>query len=439
MVTRTSRDVFPRRGPLAFAAAAFLTLAVAAACDKMPLLAPSGTVITLFPTATTVPTNGQIEIIATVIEQGVTAAPPTTGTPGTGTPGTPTTPTTPTSTSSSGAGTPVQNGTLVSFTTTIGRIEPREARTQNGEVRVKFFADGQSGTAVITAYSGGASGKLENLKVGSAAAERLILTASPQTLAPSGGTSVISARVEDTSGLGLAGVPVNFIADTGQLSASSAVTDQSGIASVTLTTARPAKVTANVAGKTAEVTVALNPRTGITISGPTAPVPALTPASFTVNVGTAANVRDVTVNFGDGRSQSLGALSGSTTVPHIYADEGNYIVTATAIEASGFQESVSTGVSVLPAQPPNVIVRAAPTNPARNDEVIVTATVSGNTSTIVRYEWNFGSDATPSTAVTSGNQAVVSWSTQGTKLIRVRAIQATGPPGDGFGTVNVSQ
>ena len=37
----------------------------------------------------------------------------------------------------------MQNGTLVSFTTTIGRIEPREARTQNGEVRVRFVAGGQ--------------------------------------------------------------------------------------------------------------------------------------------------------------------------------------------------------------------------------------------------------------------------------------------------------
>ena len=96
---------------------------------------------------------------------------------GTGTPGTPATPTTPTSTTSAGAGTPVQNGTLVSFTTTIGRIEPSEARTNNGQVRVRFISSGQSGTATITAFSGGASGKLENLKVGSAAAERVIISA----------------------------------------------------------------------------------------------------------------------------------------------------------------------------------------------------------------------------------------------------------------------
>ena len=46
-------------------------------------------------------------------------------------------------------------------------------------MRVRFFADGQSGTATITAFSGGASGKLENLRVGSAGAERMLLTREP--------------------------------------------------------------------------------------------------------------------------------------------------------------------------------------------------------------------------------------------------------------------
>ena len=79
-------------------------------CDKVPLLAPTGSVITLFPTATTVPSNGSMEIVATVIEQG----------------NAPSTHdadrhrrhrTTPTRRhdhdSIAGAGTPVQNGTVV--------------------------------------------------------------------------------------------------------------------------------------------------------------------------------------------------------------------------------------------------------------------------------------------------------------------------------------
>ncbi len=413
--------------------AAAAVLVLSAACDKVPLLAPTGTVITLFPAANSVPLNGEIEIVATVIENGVASAPSGTGTTGGGTPTT--TPTT-TTTTRAGAGTPVQNGTVVSFTTTIGTIQPREARTNNGEVRVKFIAGGQSGVATITAYSGGASGKLENLKVGAAAVERVTLTANPQTLGPTGGTSVISAHVQDVSGLGVSGIPVDFSTDAGQLSAPTANTDQNGIASVTLTTSRQSKISANVAGKTADVTVGLNPRTGITISGPTTPVPAGTPATFTVGVASTANIRDVKVDFGDGRSQSLGAISGSTTIPHTYLEPGTYTVTATATDVSGFQEPVMTGVTVLPAQPPSVIVTASNNNPGQGETVILTAQVSGNTSTIIKYEWNFGADATPQTAVTTGNRATASWrGAAGTRIITVTVTQATGPSAEGFGTI----
>lgn len=429
MVTRFSHGCRSSRVAVSVVAGVML-MTLASACDKVPLLAPSGTVITIFPASTTVALNSEIEIVATVIENGTTAAAPTTPTTGTPT-------TTTTGTSNTGAGTPVHNGTLVSFTTTIGRIEPREARTHNGEVRVKFFSGTQSGTATITAYSGGASGKLENIKVGTAAVERVLVTASPQTLGPSGGTSEIQARVEDVTGAGLPGISVNFVADAGQLNPATAITDQNGVARSTLITSRVTKVTANVAGKTAEVTVGLNPRTGISIAGPTASVPAGTPASFTVTVAATANIRDVTVNFGDGQSRSLGAITNPVTFPHTYTEAGTYDVTATAIEASGFSETVHTGVTVLPAQPPSVIVTPSNSNPSVGETVILTAQVSGNTSTIIRYEWNFGAGATQQTATTTGNRATASWTTTGSKVITVTVVQASGPSGEGFGTVVV--
>jgi hypothetical protein len=401
-------------------------LSFALACDKVPLLAPTGSVITLFATANTVPLNSEIEIVANVIENGVTS----TGTGTTGTNGTPGTSTT--STTTAGAGTPVQNGTLVSFTTTIGRIEPSEARTNNGQVRVRFISGGQSGTATITAFSGGASGKLENLKVGSAGVERVLISASPQTLSPFGGTSTITARVEDVSGTGLAGIPVTFSTDAGTLSPPSSTTDTAGNATTTLTTSRAAKVTANVAGKTADVSIGLNPRTGITIAGPTTPVSAGVPTTFTVGVGSTANIRDVTIDFGDGDRRSLGAISGSTTIQHTYIEAGTFSVSATATEAaSGLPETVSTAVTILPGQPPAVIITASNNNPSVGETVIFTATVSGATSTVLRYEWNFGANAVPATAETTGNRATASYTATGTKIITVRVVQATGPSGDG--------
>lgn len=405
-----------------------LILSLAAACDKVPLLAPTGSVITLLAAANTIPLNSEIEIVANVIENGVASSTPATGTNGTPATG---------STSTAGAGTPVQNGTLVSFTTTIGRIEPSEARTNNGQVRVKFISGNQSGTATITAFSGGASGKLENLKVGSAAVERVLISASPQTLGPSGGASTITARVEDTSGAGLSGVPVTFSTDNGTLSASSATTDALGSAQTVLNTSRPAKVTANVAGKTADVTVGLNPRTGITLSAPTTPVNAGQPATFTVSVASTANIRDVTIDFGDGARQSLGAISGSTTIQHTYTEAGTYSVRATATEASGFTEQVATSITILPGQPPAIIITASNNNPTIGETVIFTATVSGATSTILRYEWDFGDGAVPRTAQTTGNRATTSYTTLGTKVITVRVVQASGPSGEGTTAVTV--
>ena len=414
-----------RRGQGRLATALALLTAVAmlplvSACDKVPLLAPSGSVITLFPAATFVPANGKIEIVATVIEQGTAPAPPSNGTPGSGT-----------TTSTPGSGTPVHNGTLVSFTTTIGHIEPREARTHNGQVTVMFHADGQSGTATITAFSGGASGKLENLAVGSAAIERVLLAVSPQTLPPNGGTATVQARAENTTGAALSGVLVTFSTDNGTLSPTTAFTDANGVATSILNTTREAKVTANIAGKTAETTIRLAPRTGVTLTAPTTPISAGVPATFTVGVGSTANVRDVIVDFGDGESRSLGAISGPTSIQHTYTEAGTYPVRATAVEASGFSEQVGTAITILPGQPPSVIITASNNNPAIGETVILTATVQGATSTILRYEWNFGAGAIPATTETTGNRATVTYTSAGTKVITVRVVQATGPSGEG--------
>src|SRR5262245_40654354 len=123
MLAHSGRRRRELRAFSALLAAAFIV--TTSACDKVPLLPPGGTVITPCPTSTTVAMNSENEVVATAIENGATQAPTPTPPPDP-TPGTPTTPTTPTGTSSPGAGTPVQNGTVITFTTTIGRIEPAE-------------------------------------------------------------------------------------------------------------------------------------------------------------------------------------------------------------------------------------------------------------------------------------------------------------------------
>ncbi len=176
----------------------------------MALTAPTKSVIALYASAS--PANdGSFNLIATVTEE---------------------------------AGTPVQNGTLVTFTTTLGRLDPTSAETTNGQATVKFFADGLSGTATVSAFSGGATSGS-----GSTAGNAATVTIArrrrgrqhrhprrPEHLPVSGGTATIIAQVRDASGNGLPNVPVVFTTTAGTLQFSSVSTDSSGTATTSLTT-----------------------------------------------------------------------------------------------------------------------------------------------------------------------------------------------------------
>ena len=64
--------------------------------------------------------------------------------------------------------------------------------------------------------------------------------------------------------------------------------------------------------------------------------------------------------------------------------------------------------------------------------------VTGNTSSIIRYDWTFGPGASLGSTSTTSAQLPVSWKIRsGTKVITVTAIQATGPSGDGLASVTV--
>jgi adhesin/invasin len=431
MVTRSLR--------LAFSAVFAATLAFAiAACDKMPLVAPTGTVITLFANNTVLPVDGSIDITAIAIAGG---AQPSTGGGTGGTGGTTTG-----GSATPGQGTPVHNGTRISFTTTLGRVEPQEAETHNGQVTVKLFANGASGVATVRAFSGGAASNELTINVGAAAAKTVVVSASPQTLNSSGGSSTISARVLNASGSALSGVPVTFTADNGTLSSSTALTDSGGVASVTLTTSRETKVTATVSGDVkADVTVKVNPRIGLTITPPTTTPTAGLASTFQIAVASTSNVQSLHVDWDDGTSTDLGAVSGTVSVSHTYTNEGNYTVAATATDASGDRATVSTGVQVLPQQPPSVTVTSSNNSPHIGEIVTLTASVSGASSTVQSYQWDLGSCSNPPSPVTiTSTRLTVSWGPPaatcvGTKVITVTVTQSSGPAGIGQTAVNVIQ
>lgn len=371
----------------------------AAACDKAPLLAPGGTVIFLSATASSVPASGSVDIIATLIEQGTASAGPD-------------------STTTPAAGTPVHNGTLVSFTTTIGRIEPAEAQTQNGKVTVKFIGDGRSGAATILAHSGGARTQI-TLNVGGAAAERILLTATP--LGSSGGSSTVSAKVEDASGNPLAGVSVEFSASRGSLSAASATTNAAGVATVTLTSTVESAVTATVGSKTASVTVTPAARSGLTITPP-ATITASSTATFNVSVTSGSSVSNVRVNWGDGTSTDLGAITSSASPQKTYGAGGSYTVSATATMLDGSTEpAVSTSVSVADFQ---VGISSTNASPSVNSSTTFTATTTPNTTNVREYRWNFGDGS--SEQVTNGPTVSKVYTTPGQKKVTVTVVPVVG-------------
>jgi adhesin/invasin len=378
-------------------------------CDKMPLLAPSGSTVALSSSTSIVQANGTAEIRATVLES---------------------------------SGTPVQNGTTVTFSTNLGAVSPIDARTVNGVASAQFIPNGQSGVAKINATSGGAkqdtSSNPLTITVGGAAAGHVQVTANPNHVGASGGITTITAVVTDTNGNPLTGVAVSFSTDAGSLSSSSAFTGSTGQATTTLATNKDATVTATTgttAGTgTVKVTVGVLPTLAFGTISPTNPTPGQNvtiPLTVTTTGATDA-FADVTVNFGDGQSRSLGALTTSTPVSHAYTSDGVYTVTATGVSASGDHTQAVTQVAVSPRVPISVIV--SPTTATVNTSTTFTATATPSTN-ISSYTWNFG-DGTG--YPTTGPQTSHTYTSTGNFTLTVSVATVDGNSGNTIVSVRVN-
>ncbi len=222
MVTRSRRAIR--------ALGVFVYVALAAlSCEKVPLLAPSGSTITLSTATSALGFNGTADISAQVLEA---------------------------------AGTPPHSGTHITFSTNLGTVEPAEVQTDvNGRATTRFNAGNSSGIATIIASSGGATVAAANaikIAVGSAAVSAVVATANPAIVSSRGGNATISAKVTDAGGNALAGIPVTFTTDAGSMSESVSNTNSQGIATSVLTTNRTAKVTATAGVTTTTTTPPTN-------------------------------------------------------------------------------------------------------------------------------------------------------------------------------------
>jgi hypothetical protein len=369
---------------------------LATACDKVPLLAPQSSTITLSTNSSVVQANGTADIRATVLEQ---------------------------------SGTPVQNGTTVTFTTNLGSLSATEARTTNGVAVVQFIGNGQSGTAQIRAISGGATTEdaLE-LRVGAGAAERVNVNANPSSVPSSGGTTRVTAMVSDASGNPLGGIPVTFATTAGTFSATVVNTDATGTATTTLTTNRESSVTATAGGTTSTAAVigtTARPTASISLTG-TATEGAVTTLSVTVEAGTNGGaIENVVVAYGDGTSDNLGSATGTFSVQHIYRNSGSYTPTVTVQDTSG---SSTTSSAAIVVQPLIVSVSASRTA----STVTFTANVPEGVS-VASTTWNFGDG----TSATTSSSTVSHTYASGTYTARATVRTSTNDSASGSTVVTI--
>lgn len=295
---------------------------VAAACDTVPLTAPTGSSLTITTASSFVPTGGTTEVTAFVIEE---------------------------------SGTAVQNGTTVRFATNLGRMDPVEAQTRNGYAVSTFIAGDSSGVADISATSGGVgtspptSGDDDDppaatpgtssvrITVGAAAVETVVLAANPGSVPTAGGTVDLLATVVSANGRGLAGILVTFASTEGQLSSPTAITDANGQARTRLTTDRTATVTASAGAKTsAAVEVARRDPAGVaTATVEATPAPAVPNSggqtvSFEVTVTVTPEDASVQAtkfewNFGD----NTAATTDGPATSHVYTSGEMTVKTVT--------------------------------------------------------------------------------------------------------------
>lgn len=139
-------------------------------------------------------------------------------------------------------------------------------------------------------------------------------------------------------------------------------------------------------------------------------------------------ITNVSLDFGDGASLSLGSLTGTASVSHVYASAGTYTVVGTVTDSSGEQVSATNVITVASQTPLNVtLTKTSPTtNPTVNSPVSFTATVSPTGVAISRFEWTFGNGTSVST---SGGSASHAYSSAGLKTVQLIAVAADGREG----------
>jgi len=388
-------------------AIAVVTVLVVVACDSVPLTSPTGSTISISIDKNVLPLNGQATVRAVVMEV---------------------------------SGTPVHNGTMVTFTHTIGSVNPPEAPTVNGIATSTFLAGTSSGTGIIHAFSGPArtgsgnssSGGVE-VKIGAAAAGSMAVSAVPNSVSQSGGTVTVSALVLDSANNPLPGVSVLFTTSNGTLSSTTALSDSNGIARTTLTTTQTATVTAIAGAAKGDTTVTVSAAPAITITAPDTGSVGV-PVAMTVAVTGGANssprqVQSLTLDFGDGTSETRTNVTGSVAFTHTYNQARGYTITATAVDVSG-NTGIASDAIVINRAIPSVTLTPSDSTPQVNQSIGFTiAATPGTGGPPIESLVAFINGERVFSGSGSNGAFLHTFTTTGTYLVEVQATDAAGNVG----------
>jgi hypothetical protein len=168
-----------RRTPASGRAALSLLAITLSSCGQAILSAPDGTTLQIFVNPLFIAANGDTAVVSVLATEK--------------------------------AGTPVPDGTVIQFFTTLGKIQ-EQGKTNDGVARVNLISDTRSGTATVTATSGAASVKADNVVIGAPRVSRVSTQALDPIIDLRQGRSIagIKATVLDDKGNPIPGIVVRF-------------------------------------------------------------------------------------------------------------------------------------------------------------------------------------------------------------------------------------
>jgi len=413
----------PRLWPGVAALAALALLVALPACDRPTPVAPEGATLTISANPTRIEIDGTSLI--TVIAR-------------------------------RGDGTPVNDGTVINLSSTVGSI-PSSANTDDaGVARAELVGDGQRvGTATVTASSGASGEVTVEVQVG-AVAGIIDLEANPNQISRDAAVTEISllAVVQDTFGSLLPNVGVTFSTESGNLESGGAAlfTDQNGQVLETLTVRR-ADIADNAEGfftVTARATgEGGTPIEGIVeidiTGGPSSIFFQATPTSVSQQTGGTVEllvgVRDASGDALPGAHANflteLGSLASGGAVLETGPDgTARDTLTVTAADVAGFPSSAFTvraqvagfGGIVLEQSQSIRIQTGFPVasftfDPPDGNQVTFTNTSTGQQP--LSCTWNFGAGANPGSSSQCPGQTVT-YTTPGNKTVTLTVTNSLG-------------